>query len=290
GKICPLVENLGERLIPHQNEYGELVDIPCLTEPSPTTPRKYHGRFFITDRETDDRGSEGTGLPPPVTIARWTGRFWEYPYEWPKSLHLEKWKIARLQCDVNGDSVFSYREIYRGREPPPSTESYVNVYANALYSIQKYEFNAEETAYVLAVDRGTSGTSRSIIVRADSGGINIIYVPLVEDIAARYKCSFKITAGATDKINYLIHLEPGEKAHVSWFLKDPGTFAIGAAVYRTGVPGGTSVETVKTYSDSGYGTEKDTFDLETNVFVEATNGVTTGGTKTLKVVADSGDT
>jgi len=288
GKIIvPLVENMGERLTPHQNEHGELIDIPPLTEPSPTTPRKYHGYFFITDGKTDDAGSEGTGLPPPVIIARWTGQFWEYPYEWPKSLHVEKWEIARLQCDVNGDNVFSYREIYRGRKPPPSTESYINVYASSLYSTQKYEFNAEEIAHVIAVDRGTSGTSRSIIVRADSG--DSIIVPLVEDIATRYKCSFKITAGATDKNAYFLHLESGEKAHVSWLLKDPGTFAIGAFIYRTGIPAGTPVETVKAYSDSGYGTEKDTFDLETNIFVEATNGVTTGGTKTLKVVADSGD-
>lgn len=289
GKIIvPLVEDLGLRISRRINEQGEPVIIPTITEPSPTTPKKYHGRFFITDGETDDAGSEGTGLPPSELAVVWTGRFWDYPYLWPKSLHLEKWEIARLQCDVNGDSVFSYREIYRGREPPPSSESYINVYANSLYSIQKYEFNAEETAYVLATDRGTTGTSRSIKVCADSG--DQIIVPLVEDIATRYKCSFKITNGATDKTNYLIHLEPGERARVSWFLEVGGLYAIGAFVYRTGTPIGTPVETVKTYSDSGYGTEKDTFDLETNVFVEATNGVTTGGTKTLKVVADFGDT
>ena len=196
-------------------------------------------------------------------------------------LHFDSFERAVLECDINLDGVFGMREIWAGeRPPPPPPERYIKVYASSLYSTEKYEFNAEETAYVIVTDGKTSGVGRSLIIRADSG--DSITVPLVEDIATRYKCFFKITNGATNKINYLIHLEAGERAtltcHISEEIKPLVTF-----IYRTVIP----VETVKTYTDSGYGTEADTFNLETNIFVEATNSSETGGTKTLSVTSEA---
>ncbi|GAH77803.1 unnamed protein product, partial [marine sediment metagenome] len=127
-----------------------------------------------------------------------------------------------------------------------------------------------------------------VFVIADSR--DLISIPLVEDIATRYKCSFRITDGATDQSTHSIHLEAGERANlickIIYLIFPPKSLM--TSIYRTGVP----TETVKTYTDATYlpEIEEDTFDLETNVFVEATNLSETGGTKILKVVANSSDT
>jgi len=135
-----------------------------------------------------------------------------------RHLHFDAYERAELKCDINGDSVFATTEIWAVGHSPPPSRSYIKAYASSLYSIEKYEFNAEETVYVIATDGITSGTQKSLFVQADSG--DSIIIPLVEDIATRYKCSFKITAGATDQANYLIHLEAGEKARLIFYLSE----------------------------------------------------------------------
>ncbi|GAH37695.1 unnamed protein product, partial [marine sediment metagenome] len=45
----------------------------------------------------------------------------------------------------------------KSNSPPP--ESYIKVFASSLYSTEKYEFDAEETAYVIATEGKISGTS-----------------------------------------------------------------------------------------------------------------------------------
>jgi len=248
----------GTRICTIKTDSGESIQV-TLTAQSPEegiNAKYYRGSFLLTAGQTSQSAGQ---------------------------LHFDSFERAILQCDINLDGVFATREIWAGERPPPPEARYVKVYASSLYSIEKYEFNAEEIAYVIVTDGKTSGVNRSLIVRGDSG--DSITIPLTEDIATRYKCSFKITNGATDKINFLIHLEAGERAtltcHINEDIKPLTVF-----VYRTGVP----VETVKTYTNVGYGVEADTFDLETNVFVEATNSSETGGKKILKVVASSSDT
>ncbi len=248
----------GTRTCTIKTDSGESITITLSSTPMVIggDAKYYRGIFFLTSGETSQSGS---------------------------LLHFDSFERALVQCDVNEDSVFAMREIWASERPPPLPPgSYIKVYASSLFSIEKYEFNAEETAHVVVTDGRMSGTSKSLIVRADSG--DEITVPLVEDIATRYKCSFIVTAGATDKTAYLIHLEAGERAALTCRINDD-VKPLTTFIYRTGAP----VETVKAYTDSGYGAEATVFDLESTIFVEATNGSETGGTKTLLVTSEAGD-
>ncbi|GAI75803.1 unnamed protein product, partial [marine sediment metagenome] len=197
------------------------------------------------------------------------------PYEFERGI---------IRVDINGDSVFGLKEIWAGRRGPDPLGR-LRVFADSSYTQEKYNFDAEELAYVLVSDGITNGGIKTLQIRADSGDEDEIEITLGEMPATEYKGFFLVTDGLTDNATGRIHLGPGERATLRCRL-NPEIRPIFGRIYR--LPGVTG-EAVSTYSDAAYTVSQDTFPLEATVYVDATAPGITGGTRDLIVRTDSAD-
>ncbi|MBA7594671.1 hypothetical protein ES703_01618 [subsurface metagenome] len=208
--------------------------------------------------------------PNSITVKYWIKCY--HPGEWYNGLTYS----GKLTCATGGG---------------PETET-LRTYSTNIFEDANLEtrFPLESWIWVQASDGVTQGGTRDCFIRDESGKEIVISLKESSDAPGYYRGAFYITSGPTNAILVRIHLDEFGKADLRCDVNGDDVFSHWVISAVSELPG-PQIETTRTYVDSTYIEEAAIFPAEATCYVWAAGPYSgnTGGTRDLRVVADSGD-